>query len=147
MSVHAQYVKNNVEGMSRDELVLFVYAELIKELHAARQCFQTGDIEKRVTAINRGLEIISTLLGTLDFSAGPLAVQLRSLYLYAMGQLTRANCDRRPEMVAEVAQIFRGLHDAWRQKMDQDQGKGRVVIPENAPAPRSGEAGKLEFYG
>jgi len=147
MTFQSVYLKNNVEGMDKDELVLFVYAELVKVLYAAKHHFETNDIEQRVVAINKGIEVISVLLNTLDFSAGPIASQLRSLYVYAIRQLTQANYDRRPELVDEVSRIFRGLHDAWRQKMDRDRVQGRDVVPQNVPASRVGEARNLELFG
>ncbi len=142
------YVKSNLEGMNNDELILFIYQELIKILSQAHHHFGTGDIEKRVLAINKGIEVISTLQAILDFRAGEIALQLRSLYAYSIRQLTRANYDKNPELVVQVSRIFKNLHDAWREKIATDRKK---MVVENSSNVRHnstrGENKSVEIYG
>jgi len=123
MTEGSVYVKNNLEGMNNDELILFVYQELIKVLNQARHYFESDDFEKRVVAINKAIEVIATLQAVLDFRAGEIALQLRSLYVYAIQQLTRANYDKNPGLVDQVMKIFKNLHDAWREKIETDRRK------------------------
>lgn len=141
------YLKNNLEGMNNDELILFVYQELIKVLQQARYYFELNDIEKRVVAINKAIEVISTLLGILDYSAGQVAFQLRSLYMYAMQELTKANYDRKPELVDGVIRIFRTLHDTWKEKIESDRKNmvaNRADSVHNVP---QGDRNNIEIYG
>jgi len=143
MSEGYLYLKNKVEGMNRDELILFVYQEMVKVMSKAESCFDTKDIEGRVTAINKGIEIISVLNSILDFDkGGDISVKLRSLYLYSINKLSQANYKKNKKIVSEVKDIFKDLYTAWSGKMKKDIAKGTVTeIPDN----RAG--GGLEIYG
>ncbi len=124
------YLKSNIEGMSNDELILFIYQELIKILNLAIYYFEENDIEKRVNSINKAIEIISTLMSVLNFEqGGQIALRLRSLYLYSIQKLTTANYDKKPIFVKEVTKIFKELYAGWKQKIDKDRVEGIKTNP------------------
>lgn len=124
------YLKSNIEGMSNDELILFIYQELIKILNLAIYYFKENNIEKRVSSINKAIEIISTLMSILNFEqGGQIALRLRSLYLYSIQKLTTANYDKKPIFVKEVIKIFKELYNAWKQKIDKDRVEGMKTNP------------------
>ena len=137
------YLKNRVEGMNKDELILFIYQEMTNVMIRAENCFDTKDIEGRVVAINKGIEIISTLNSILDFKrGGDISVKLRSLYIYAINKLTQANYKVNKQFVTEVKDIFIGLHSAWDEKMKSDRKNGTVT-----ELPDDKMSGGLEIYG
>ena len=75
------YLKANIEGMNNDELILFIYQEMLKVLNRTLCFFETNEIEKRVNAINKGIEVLNALISILNFEdGGEIAVRLRSLY-------------------------------------------------------------------
>jgi flagellar protein FliS len=159
------YLKANVEGMNNDELILFIYQEMLKVLNQTLYYFEKNDIEKRVTAINKGIEVLNALISILNFDdGGEIAVRLRSLYLYSIKKLTSANFDKDPKPVAEVVTIFKNLHTGWAEKLEADKKAGtgdasHTPRPETAPSSPSmppqpgfnddnGEERKgLEIYG
>ncbi|MCP5104386.1 MAG: flagellar export chaperone FliS [bacterium] len=155
------YLKNRVEGMNNDELILFIYQEMLKVLKQTLYFFEKNDIEKRVNAINKGIEVINALLSILNFEeGGEIALRLRSLYLYSIKKLTSANCDRDPQPVNEVLNIFKNLHSGWAEKIENDrknnvnahaaQGSpmpGSLGTPEIDPDDDSGGRKGLEIYG
>ncbi len=137
------YLKNKVEGMNRDELILFVYQEMGKVMSKAENSFDTKDIEGRVVAINKGIEIISTLSSILDFEkGGDISVKLRSLYMYSINKLSQANFKVNKAFVTEVKGIFKNLHSAWSEKMVNDMKNGS-----SAAAPSKVVSSGLEIYG
>jgi flagellar secretion chaperone FliS len=82
------YLKNNVEGMNNDELILFIYQEMLKILNQTIYYFDKNDIEKRVNAINKAIEVINALMSILNFEqGGEIAIRLRSLYLYSVKKI------------------------------------------------------------
>lgn len=130
MNERNTYLKNNIEGMSNDELILFIYQELLKILNLAIYYFKENDIEKRVSSINKAIEIISTLMSILNFEqGGQIALRLRSLYLYSIQKLTTANYDKNPFFVKEVIKIFKELYTGWKQKIDKDKTEGMKTKP------------------
>jgi flagellar protein FliS len=153
------YLKNRVEGMSNDELILFIYQEMLKVLNQTIYYFEKNDIEKRVDAINKGIEVLNALLSVLNFEqGGDIALRLRSLYLYSIKKLTTANYDKDPAAVQEVINIFKNLHAGWAEKIENDRKKnigadiarpGPMPSPQvnNINGPGSGEGEGLEIYG
>ena len=116
------YLKNNLEGMNNDELILFIYQQMLKILHQTLHFFEKNDIENRVTAINKAIEIVNALLSILNYKeGGDIALRLRSLYLYSIKRLTSANFDRNPQAVEEVIRIFKDLGAGWAQKIENDR--------------------------
>ena len=150
------YLKNNLEGMSNDQLILFIYQEMLKIMNQVVHYFDAGDIENRVNGINKGIEVINALLSILNYDeGGEIAVRLRSLYLYSIKKLTTANYDRNPALIKEVIQIFKDLHDGWSEKIAADKKDSINNPPANHnpfPAPGGGygtpgASQGLEIYG
>lgn len=154
------YLKNNLEGMNNDELILYIYQEMLKVLNQTRHYFDVGDIEKRVIAINKGIEVLNALLSILNYDeGGEIAARLRSLYLYSIKKLTTANFDMDPQPVEEVVQIFKNLHTTWAEKIAADRknnagNSGVTNFKPPAPStPATGGYGSndggqgLEIYG
>ncbi|MCP4220522.1 MAG: flagellar export chaperone FliS [bacterium] len=148
------YLKSNVEGMNNDELILFIYQEMLKVLKRTLYFFEKEDIEQRVNAINKGIEVLNALLSILNFEeGGEIAVRLRSLYLYSIKKLSTANYKIDPEPVNEVVKIFKNLHDGWAEKIEKDKKEGTNKTvggnfggPVSGPQPGEGLKG-LEIYG
>ncbi len=158
------YLKNTLEGMNNDELILFIYQEMLKVLNQTLFYFDKNQIEQRVTAINKGIEVLNALLSILNFEqGGEIAARLRSLYLYCIKRLTAANYDKDPHPVTEVIKIFKNLHDGWAEKIEKDKKENiqgaAANNPFNSPLspsmPSSGTSGDeeggalggLELYG
>lgn len=146
------YLKNRIEGMSNDELILLIYQEMLKILNQTIYYFEQNEIEKRVNAINKGLEVVHALLSVLNYEdGGEIALRLRSLYLYSIKKLTAANFDRDPKMVGEVMNIFRNLHAGWAEKIENDRKTNISPSPSpllmNVNGSGSDQARGLEIYG
>jgi flagellar protein FliS len=146
------YLKNKVEGMNNDELILFIYQEMLKVLNQTLYYFEKNDIEKRVTAINKGIEVLNALISILNFdNGGEIAVRLRSLYFYSIKKLTAANFDKDPKPVNEVLTIFKNLHTGWAEKIEKDRKDNHNTSPLSVPPPGSdlngGNKQGLEIYG
>lgn len=146
------YLKNKVEGMNNDELILFIYQEMLKVLNQTLYYFEKNDIEKRVSAINKGIEVINALISILNFdNGGEIAVRLRSLYFYSIKKLTTANFDKDPKPVNEVLTIFKNLHAGWAEKIEKDKKNNIGASPLSSPVPGSNLNGAksqgLEIYG
>ncbi len=160
MSEGDLYLKSNVEGMNNDELILFIYQEMLKVLKQVLYYFEKQDIEKRVTAINKGVEVLNALLSILNYdNGGEIAARLRSLYLYAIKKLSAANYEQNPKLVEEVVTIFVNLRDGWSEKLENDRKQNTpnaaaafTQAQPETPSPAGGYGnnggGKgLDFYG
>ncbi len=150
------YLKNNVEGMNNDQLILFIYQEMLKILNQVTHYFEQKDIENRVNGINKAIEVVNTLMSILNFEqGGEIAIRLRSLYLYSTKKLTAANIKQDPKQVEEVIHVFKDLYSGWAQKIEKDRENAINASPisplsgnDGGGSPgQGGGLGGLEIYG
>jgi flagellar secretion chaperone FliS len=143
------YLKNSVEAMSRDELVLFLYQELIRTLNVALNQLEASDVENRVLSLHRANEFITTLLNALNYDAGEIAFQLRAIYFYAIKLISMVNINKNPDNIVQACKLFRTLHDAWKEKIVKDKlGTVPMAGQENSSAMDAEKIKKsLECYG
>ena len=150
------YLKNTLEGMNNDELILFIYQEMSKILNQTLYYFEKTEIEKRVNGINKAIEILNALISILNFEAGgEIAVRLQSIYLYSIKRLTTANYDKNPQPVEEVGRIFKELHAGWAEKIENDKKNntntaahiGNTVNSNPADRKVNRSSQGLEIYG
>jgi flagellar biosynthetic protein FliS len=149
MGDELHYLKNSVEAMSADELVLFLYQELIRTLNVALHHLAVGDVENRVLSLHRANEFITTLLNAINYDAGEIAFQFRSIYFYAIKLLSLVNINKNADNIEQAIKIFRTLHDAWKEKIVKDKlstaaepGPGSGAVDNAAAFKKS-----LECYG
>jgi flagellar protein FliS len=77
-----------IHAASPHKLVVIVFEQLVVNLERARIAMERADIELRVTSLRRARDIVTELLGTLDFEkGGPIANQLADLYQYMLYEL------------------------------------------------------------
>lgn len=151
MTEDMYYLKSNLEGMSEDERILFIYSELLKILGQALHFMKKGEIESRVTSINKAIDVIYALNSILNQEGGIISSQLRSLYLYTVNQLTTANYRKSESHLNEVITIFRELSQTWSEKIQKDRSESNnresVVQTSQNHSPISSQLGGVELYG
>ena len=77
-----------IHAASPHKLVVILFEHLVVNLERARIAMERNDIELRVTSLRRARDIVTELLGTLDFEqGGALANQLADLYQYMLYEL------------------------------------------------------------
>jgi flagellar protein FliS len=77
-----------IHSASPHKLVVIVFEQLVVSLERSRIAMERNDVELRVTSLRRARDIVTELLGTLDFEkGGPIASQLADLYQYMMYEL------------------------------------------------------------
>ncbi len=84
----SSYREMEIHAASPHKLVVIVFEQLVVNLERARIAMERNDIELRVTSLRRARDIVTELLGTLDFEkGGALANQLADLYQYMLYEL------------------------------------------------------------
>ena len=78
--------------------------------------FEKGDIEQRVTAMDKAMAMIGELQAALDFDKGAeIATSLDLLYAYMLRRLTEANVTKDPQPVEEITKLLGILESAWQE--------------------------------
>ena len=84
----SSYREMEIHAASPHKLVVIVFEQLVVHFERARIAMERNDIELRVTSLRRARDIVTELLGTLDFEqGGPIANQLADLYQYMLYEL------------------------------------------------------------
>lgn len=87
-SPSSSYREMEIHAASPHKLVVIVFEQLVVNLERARIAMERRDVELRLTSLRRARDIVTELLGTLDFEkGGALANQLADLYQYLLFEL------------------------------------------------------------
>jgi len=107
------------------------------------------EIEQAHKASIRAQEIVSALKGSLDLSAGPIAVQLDQLYDFVLRRLAAGNVAKDPRPTEEAIQVLRGLLEAWQELASGTAGaeQPEVAVPQAPYSVSLAQRGALAGAG
>ena len=113
MHGYEQYKAQSVNTMTRGELLLLLYDELVKRLTRAELAIGKQDYTLFEASITRCIEILEDLDDTLD-PQYPISHDLHRLYDFFTYELTRVKIGRNTRILAEVKPRLTDLRDTFR---------------------------------
>ena len=113
MHGYEQYKAQSVNTMTRGELLLLLYDELVKRLTRAELAIGKQDYTLFEASITRCIEILEYLDDTLD-PQYPISHDLHRLYDFFTYELTRVKIGRNTKVLAEVKPRLTDLRDTFR---------------------------------
>jgi len=78
---------------------------------------------------------VASLRGSLDLSAGPIAIQLDQLYDFVQRRLAAGNIAKEPKPTEEALRVLRGLLEAWQELATRPTAALNDAMFEPAPHP------------
>ena len=117
MDAYAHYRTQAATTASPAQLVLMLYDGALAHLSRAEEALAgTPATEPAHEALTKAQAIVNHLAVTLDHErGGEIAANLADLYGFCSEQLLRANLEKSPEGLDDVASVLRGLRDAWEE--------------------------------
>lgn len=113
-NARAAYVKNDLESLSREEIVVKLYQALRMRLQVAIEEINDGNIAKKAEHLSRALAIVLELQVSLDMEqGGEIAVNLNDLYGYMISDLIMANLKNDTRKIKEALKVVEPLLEAW----------------------------------
>jgi flagellar protein FliS len=113
-NARAAYVKNNLENLSQEAIVVKLYESLHVRLQAAIEELNDGNIAKKAEHLSRALAIVLELQASLDMEqGGEIAVNLNDLYSYLVSDLVTANMKNDKRKIEEALKVVAPLLEAW----------------------------------
>lgn len=108
---------SGVENASPHMLIQMLFDGLFQSLNAARGAMQRSEIEEKGQHITKAVRILQEglVLGLDMEKGGELAANLRLLYDYCVGQLTKANLHNDAEIVEEVIGVLQPVAQGWKE--------------------------------
>jgi flagellar protein FliS len=117
------YRENSILTASPGQLVLMMFDGAARSMAIAHAAFERPKTDlRRIEIINRELikaqAIFSELRGSLNHEAGgEFARTMDRLYRYYNRRLLEANMRKQLEPLAEVEELFKGVHEAWAEML------------------------------
>jgi flagellar protein FliS len=133
----AAYRTSQVVSASRAGQIVLLYQGAIRFGAQHLAFLERGEIEKAHRASIRCQEIVAALRGSLDLSAGPIAVQLDDLYDFTLRRLASGNVSKEPHPTEEALQVLRGLLEGWQELAARPASElvDDVAAPAQGPRP------------
>jgi flagellar secretion chaperone FliS len=112
----AAYQQSSVLTAPPGQLVVMLYDGARRFLFQAAAAMREGNRIVSHQRLRRAEDIIDELLGTLNFEAGgEIASRLQGLYVFFLGELSRARVDQEAERIDFVHAQLGELREAWAQ--------------------------------
>ena len=109
---YQQYKAQSVSTMTRGEMLLLLYDELIKRLKRAELAISEEDFESCDKAVIRCKEIVQYLNDTLDKSY-EISNDLYRMYEFFLYELSRLQASRNKQIIDELKPLVTELRDAF----------------------------------
>ena len=119
-SYSENYLKNQIETASREQLLIMFYDGAIRFVKRAEIAIDNNDYEQRGYCINKASAIIAELSATLDHEVGgSIAANLDALYDYMSRELMAANVQNSKKSLGIVKKLLSDLKQTWIEAIDQ----------------------------
>lgn len=111
----AAYQDTAITTQSKGRLIVLLYDGAIKFMKLAIRELEANNYEAKGQYIGKAQDIINELNAVLDTNTGgEVATNLRKLYCFMNGHLSRANARRDPKMIREVITLMEELNQSWK---------------------------------
>jgi flagellar protein FliS len=122
------YQEAAVRSASAVELIIILYDILSRDLHAAIEAIEGGNIELRSAKLKHGFLALQQLEGSLNLDeGGEMATNMSRFYSMLRGQMMKAQIQQDAAILRELVQLLFSVREAWVEL------SGRLGAP--APAP------------
>jgi flagellar secretion chaperone FliS len=116
----ARYQQVDVLTMSPAQRVLLLYNHLLVNLRQAKAALAARDIAGRSTRVAKALDVLNELVFSLDReNGGALAERLAAIYVYLLGEITRADREQDAARLDRVIELCASLQEAWAEVAKQ----------------------------
>lgn len=111
---YEQYKMQSVNTMTRSEMLLLLYDELIKRLTRAQIALGDKNYDLFEKSVQRSRDIVHYLDQTLNMEY-QISYELRRMYEFFLFELCRLQAGRNPAVVDELKPLVADLRDAFKE--------------------------------
>ena len=111
---YEQYKMQSVNTMTRSEMLLLLYDELIKRLTRAQIALGDKNYDLFEKSVQRSRDIVHYIDQTLDMEY-QISYELRRMYEFFLFELSRLQAGRNPVVVDELKPLVADLRDAFKE--------------------------------
>ena len=111
---YQQYKMQTVNTMTKGEILLLLYDELIKRLTRAEMALEKKDYEVFEASVKRSGEIVQYLKDTLNTEYS-ISRELQRMYDFFLYEVSRLQASRNKAVIEELRPLVMELRDAFRE--------------------------------
>ncbi|WP_144362449.1 flagellar export chaperone FliS [Mediterraneibacter gnavus] len=111
---YQQYKMQTVNTMTKGEMLLLLYDELIKRLTRAEMALEKKDYEVFEASVKRSGEIVQYLKDTLNTEYS-ISRELQRMYDFFLYEVSRLQASRNKAVIEELRPLVMELRDAFRE--------------------------------
>ncbi len=112
-------------------LTLMLYDAVLTYMEQAAEFAEKKDFPARAEKIIRCNKILMELLASINFEqGGEIAVNLREIYVFLLGELRKADLENDAELIRQCRAVLAEIRDAWN-TITQKQAAGSTVQQKN----------------
>ncbi len=111
---YEQYKMQSVNTMTRSEMLLLLYDELIKRLTRAQIALGDKNYDLFDRSVQRSRDIVHYLDQTLNMEY-QISYELRRMYEFFLFELSRLQAGRNPAVVDELKPLVADLREAFKE--------------------------------
>lgn len=115
---YQQYKAQSVSTMTKGEMLLLLYDELLKRLTRADIAIADEDFKTFDQAVIRSKEIVHYLDDTLNHSY-EISREIHRMYEFFLFEISRLQASRNPKIIGELKPLVTELRDAFAQAEKQ----------------------------
>ena len=121
------YLQQSLAVQNSMELIVALYDGMLRFMHQAVACVESGDVNGRRQNIKHTLEILTYLQGRLRTDAGgEVAAALSEFYAAMYSQCLLASRDASVSVMEETIRNIRTVRDAWKQAATGEEARNLV---------------------
>ena len=118
------YQQTQVTTASPEKILIMLYDGAISFSRTALDKLKQGDIAGRGLYIGKALAIVAELMNTLNHEVGgEISQRLEQLYVYLLGEFTRANLQGTAKPLEDAIKVLLILRDAWSEAVEIQQSQ------------------------
>jgi flagellar secretion chaperone FliS len=107
------YQETAVGNANAIELVVMLYDILARDLHAAIEAMEDGNIELRSAKLKHGFLALQQLEGSLNMDESEMATTMSRYYSMLRAQMIKAQIEQEPGVLRELVQLLFSVREAW----------------------------------
>ena len=111
---YQQYKQQSINTMTKGELLVLLYDELLKRLARAELALKQQDFTLFDQSVARGREIIMYLIDTLDQSYD-ISREILRFYRFFITELARLEAGRNVQIIHDLKPLIVELRDAFKE--------------------------------
>nr|WP_312577433.1 flagellar export chaperone FliS [Sedimentibacter sp.] len=109
-----QYKKTSINTMTKGELLLLLFDEIIKKLNYGKILMEKGDYEEANKNLHKCRQIFNHLIVTIDKNFA-LSGEIVDIYSFLNGEIIKASAKKSTKHIEDILPIIRNLRSTWEE--------------------------------